>query len=346
MEILKTIGNKIATITFDLIFENKLTRKIRLNKANSFLSIVNLNDIRKLNTSYYINLKKEKVFIDQDDSKITEYLNDFLNVMNNNFSKEELYNLYNNVVWVKIKQNKFLKILNDKGRCNALKNSISFSDKEDVNTLRHELLHLSSNPMDEKNPCSGGFYYEFEDGKNIGSAIDEGYTEYMIDKYFDNQNDSPYFVEMAIVKELEDFVGKDKMEKFYLEGNVFGLIKVLSNYFALSNIERFIASTDFILHYRNKYYLIEQEEEILYSQYEETLIFLLKMYCIRIKNENNLDIPVFKEHFNNLLYGIEWNFIIDEQTEREIYKTIYDILKVNIDLTDIIEKHRVKNINI
>lgn len=346
MEALKIVGDKIASITLDLIFDNKLTRRIRLNKANSFLSVVNLNDIKKLNTDDYINLKKEKVFIEQNDPKITEYLNDFLNVMNNNFSENKLHNLYNNIVWVKIKQNKFLKILNDKGRCNALKNSISYSDKEDVNTIRHELLHLSSNPMDEKNPRSGGFYYEFEDGKNIGSAIDEGYTEYMIDKYFDDKNDSPYFVEVAIVKELEDFVGKDKMEELYLEGNVFGLIKILSKYFTLSNIERFIASTDFILHYRNKYYLIGQEEEILYSQYEETLIFLIKIYCIRIKNENNLDISVFKKHFNDLLQGLEWDFIIDEQTEREIYKTIYDILQTNIDLTDIIEKHRVKNINL
>ncbi len=346
MNLVKNIGEKITLVTLELVFNNKISRKFRLNKANEYLSIVDLNDIKKLNADRFMDVTQQKVFVMQEDLEIENNLRNFVEVMNSNFSEEKLSNLYNNIIWVKVNNNKFIKILGDKGRFKAIDNTITLGNRQDINSLNHELMHLSSAPMDELNPNSGGFYYEFEDGKNIGTAIDEGYTEYMLKKYFDEDKDSPYEIEISIVKEIEDFIGKDKMEELYLKGNFFGLIKILSNYFDLSKIERFITSTDFVFNYRNKYYLTREEEEILYSQYEEMLIFLLEIYCTKLKESNNIDEASIKEHFSDLLYGIGWNFMMDENTESEIYKTMNNVLGINIDLSDILEQYKLKSMNL
>lgn len=120
------------------------------------------------------------------------------------------------------------------GSYNAYYNRMTvnnFNDKRlsDIkkDTIFHELLHMASSKITEEGTLSG-----FE-SSSVGKAINEGFTEYMREKYFRpkvcNYIDSSDW-RITVVKGLEYLVGAKEMENFYFSANLPGLIKALERY--------------------------------------------------------------------------------------------------------------------
>ena len=209
------------------------------------------------------------------DKKLRETIESFLEVVMEKIPKENLINLYNNIN----------KIIEGKGNDNTqdynktslfdvviraqsvkenpgasgiyspLGNIISVEDSSNTHTIYHELFHLSSSIRagKEDNTYFSGFaqtYYSYKEGLvKIGDGLNEGYTELLTKRYFPSENrvTSCYEIALYFASKVEELIGKDKMQSFYLNANLKGLIDSLKEYAGEKDIMEFITNTDFLL---------------------------------------------------------------------------------------------------
>ena len=169
------------------------------------------------------------------------------------------------------------------GQYNPKYNTIFFKDSfisSSIGAITHELLHAASSYYDRKrNVIYVGLsqmYLNLEDEKKTetyGLALNEGYTQYLNNKYFVDQNsmtlnifdkrvtidkenyltkETVYKDEQIIAKALNAIVGEDKMQSFYFRGDLNGLVKELEKYQPRETIYRFINYTDVLCFYSGK----------------------------------------------------------------------------------------------
>lgn len=318
----------------DFCLNNPLATKFKTEKIYNSLTIV---DISKIEEFFPISkIEKEKVFINTGIKKADEIFKLFLDTMNMNFDEDTLSNLYNNIIWVLYEERYFLLY---SGEYDTLNNIIRASNVSDRDTITHELLHLASNPYDGKNIHSG--FQQKIDKYFIGYGIDEGYTEYLNNRYFKAETIKAYDDQIAICKRLEDIVDQKRMEKMYLKGSLYDLIKYLKQFYSTQEIERFIAAVDFTHDYTNKYFLSDVESEALYSQFETIIAFLFKGFCYKFKNSSITDDNI-KEYTYNYIKPLinELDFEIDEFLIEEFELIIEDVLNkfVKLDINNFKDK--------
>ena len=127
---------------------------------------------------------------------------------------------------------------------------------EDSDSIYHELFHMSARKVDGA-VCFDGFgigYKEGLKGYKIGHGIDEGYTEYLTQKYcktdkikVDNgKKIGSYVFEVFVAGKIEQIVGEDKMKSLYLNANLKGLIEELSKYNTKDKTINAIQKLDFL----------------------------------------------------------------------------------------------------
>ena len=54
----------------------------------------------------------------------------------------------------------------------------------------------------------------------IGSLLNEGYTELLTKRYFKCTDNEYYKKEVLLASRIEEFIGREEMEKAYFEGNI------------------------------------------------------------------------------------------------------------------------------
>ena len=54
----------------------------------------------------------------------------------------------------------------------------------------------------------------------IGSILNEGYTELLTKRYFKCSNNEYYKKEVILASKIEEFIGKEEMERAYFEGDL------------------------------------------------------------------------------------------------------------------------------
>lgn len=127
-----------------------------------------------------------------------------------------------------------------------------YIDQEQMHSiLNHELLHLSSSARYEKtnvfSKMNSGFFQYSIGQIEIGRGINEGYTELLNKRYFGEKGYIvAYEYEMLITKIIELIIGKEKMENFYFNANLNGLIQELSKYSDTESVKEFILDVDLI----------------------------------------------------------------------------------------------------
>lgn len=287
----------------NIYLNNPISEKIKICKMDQVLTIVDVEKVKEITVEHFIT--KDTVFLNQDNVVIEEYLKNFLNVMNENFEEKDLRNLYDNITWLLVKRKRFLK---SDGEYEVLENILSYHKNNDPDSINHELLHLSANPYDDSD-VSSGFSYTVDD-ITIGRGIDEGYTELMNKRYFNSKSQNTYEKEVFVMEQLEKLVGQKNMEKYYLNANLYQLIKSLQNYYSLEEIERFICALDFINIYDEKRFLADIEWEEYFVQKDITILFLFKGFIKNI-NKNNIDLKETIINYINLLFE-KLNYKIDE----------------------------------
>lgn len=231
-----------------LFIYNKIPviKKYRLKKLNKYLEPI---DLEKLMSNIESLTQKPTIrsIIKNDDKLYNDYFENFKSVMESNFDQEKLHNFYYNSEWVKINRVNFNPFSTNIGTYNYVNNKLRFK-KESFN---HEFFHLSSTDYDSIYESSG-FSIDI-DRMSLGNALNEGYTDLLTNRYFDENIDDYYYIEAKYASNLEKIIGKDIMEELYLKGDFFGLIKELKKRYDIKEIEKFLIGFDVISLYRNKY---------------------------------------------------------------------------------------------
>ena len=328
---------KIEEIIAYMLCNNPISKKYKLQKMQNYLQLVDINEIKPISErkSEIIKLRNKQAI----PNKLQNDIEIFVNTMKSKISEEKLQNLFSNIDWLKIRLVKKFIYSQDLGYYNPVKNKIKLFKKS---LIYHELFHLSTNNI-EINDSSNGFLYELDDSI-IGEAINEGYTELLFGRYFKEKQElvekelkeEIYFYEKRFAYGLERIVGLEKMEKFYFNSDFFSLINELKNYYSTEEIIKFLVKSDFILRYRNRAFVGNEEFEIINSQLEDIICFLVKGYCLKLSKQNN-SIETNTELITNYLTYI--NEPIEFRAKKEttinlnrINETIKKYLGYNIDL--------------
>lgn len=216
--------------------------------------------------------------------KFGEEISKFAQLMIDKFPSNNLIMFYNNINELKI--NTFDKSFNDKKE--HLKNLIfkrgsktltaaSYSDAFNRISvpkvggevhLPHELFHMSTSfKSKEKNVSFCGFEQkQLNILQTIGTGINEGYTELMVQKYYGDDylsNSTSYILLRKVMGAIESIIGKEKMENYYLTANLNGLVNELAQYAKYEDVLKFISSMDFVHNNFNASIVKNQKNQLL-----------------------------------------------------------------------------------
>lgn len=156
-----------------------------------------------------------------------------------NFSKDNLACLYknlNNLKLVKTSRNFSLM----KGSYNYKSNTIKINNEI---ALPHEFLHMCSACSDENNSQLG---FEINQDKfKFGYGLNEGYTELLARRYFKSKPHKSYNSQVKVASLLESlFSNPREMEELYLNHDLEGLIKKLSDFMGYDKVIDLINKID------------------------------------------------------------------------------------------------------
>ena len=205
---------------------------------------------KKSKTGYYFfNFSETKY----SECEINDYLkfNDSVNkiiikfqkCLKDNFPEEYLSNFNNNLRYLGFYDDRsnFLKRIKDLVKSGGAIASYDMfnndlhifsdvcSDEEFEHILMHELLHMAST----SNITICGLNAIVMNTKNkmisFGDGLNEGYTEYLLSKYFNVPKESLFYKDQVqMAKMIEKIVGKDLMEKCYFKSGIVPIINKLS----------------------------------------------------------------------------------------------------------------------
>lgn len=232
---------------------------------NHMVKSYNLNKDKRVKDITYIEFTPS-IVLDKDisdelidilsEKELHRELEKFTNVLLSNFDKDDLITFYNNIESLEINEtdlddfNTRINKTNAKTLAyyHAKNNVINISSKDNTDTIYHELFHMSTSKKDNNLVFNGFSQANIITKETIGIGINEGYTQLLTERYFNDEcskGNYSYFVYICDL--LERIVGKSKMEKLYLNSNLYGLVEELKNYAFDEDITCFISYLDFLI---------------------------------------------------------------------------------------------------
>lgn len=280
--------------------------------------------------------------------KFLNYLLDFIDVLMNNFSKDDLYILYNNLNNLKIKEKNLEFLISMIYKASALyyiENNCIIVSNNYYLTIFHELFHMASS-FYENGICYSGFMQSSKINKlNIGYGMSEGYTQLLTERYFYNRTfKKAYSLEVHLMDKLEKIVGKDKLEKLYLKADLKGLICELNNYATEEDISKFIIGMDFVNEYSNHTILVKDEANMMKETLKNIYEFLIKAYIFKLEEclkNSEIDLYSYIKYLSNyiitLIPDIAKGYYNYNDLTREILKENLD--RITSEFSNINAKH-------
>ena len=273
--------------------------------------------------------------------KYYDVVKDFYQTLKRTIQEENLTIFYNRIPSLIINDKislmkvcKMFKITNTTADYVSKSNQIYIyhNKKENPNdTLNHELLHMSSSFYDK---CNNIDYCGFSQSYNmleIGTALNEGYTEYKNYEIFNMNIEKIYYIyEFIITKLLEVIINKTTMEKLYFNADLYNLVKELEKYNKLNNIKKFIFKTDFILCLKeNPFYKSKKCKYIMDINYFLLETYINKLYHLYInKKITKLELEELYIYFiEELKVLLDINLAINKDILR---KNIYDTVEIQL----------------
>lgn len=277
----------------------KLRKDFKLKGVNT--SVLPTEVIRKVN-----DIDEKKILEQQFAPSIIE----FINTIKQNISDSDLALFYNNFNNVKtsVKNFRILNLIFGEyigAQWAPLKNIIELSPDNYKSTINHELFHVSTTYIDpNSNVIFCGFsQLQIKKGnKQIGEGLNEGYTQYLTEKYF--PSDSlliAYPYEKRIAEIVELIVGQEKMQSLYFNANLKGLIDVLKQYSSEENVYNFITTLDFLNKHLTDKKLISNSNEIRLNSLKSVNSFLIQTYINKLILEHPNKTIDTKEIFDKLV---------------------------------------------
>lgn len=209
-------------------------------------------------------------------------IKEFVSVLTKNTKKKNLKLMNNNLKTLNIKRGSFFfhKVFaNDAvASYNPNNNTIKLSRKEYDDAIYHELFHLASAYFNKEKKISFcGFSITYNNGKYIGNGINEGYTQLLTNRFFDDKIPC-YILEQKCAYIIEAIVGKEKMMDLYLNANLSGLVNELSKYSSKEAAHNFIKNLDLLSAYIDQNRLNKKSKDLLTDLLYDTNKFLIDAY--------------------------------------------------------------------
>ena len=259
----------------------------------------------------HIKLKKEDIEKIRKKTLGNEVLK-FRKKLYKKFTSENLTLLNNNIKSLKVKIKyiapEILLLKFASGTYNVKKNKIELINFFKEVTTNHEFFHMATSLYYKKGKLGfAGFQQiNYLKEESIGHGLNEGYTEILVNRYFNEQNkfiDYSYDVCKFFVSKLEEIVEKERMEKFYMNADLFGLANYLTNFDEQKHVMTFIIKLDSLVRRAS-----ETNQKKLETYYDLLECYLAKWYiCKKRKDLDNgiIDKNTFNEDVKNYIYSLE-----------------------------------------
>lgn len=200
------------------------------------------------------------------------------------------------------------------GTYDSTKNTITLFSTEFKKCIFHELLHLASTVFSPNSLPKIGFRYKtYDDSPKrkvivIGRGLNEGYTQLLTERYFE-ENEKGFYPELMDIAYLLEFLtGQAETERMYSEANLFGLIDKLSIYDSKENIIKLIKLID-TLH--AKIYRVNNLAILLSAKltYTEIIKRIAKLYTHAMIKNRNLILGGYQRITNQLTKKYKSHYI-------------------------------------
>jgi hypothetical protein len=144
----------------------------------------------------------------------------------------------------------------------------------------------------------------YDKDKAYGVGLNEGYTQLMTERYFENDRTlnflrknygvrntknvvgNSYSLQTLIAYKVEQIIGKDKMENLYLNANPYGLRDELMKYASKEEINNFIINLDFLHYNIADVFRFSVNSKKIYKAYVQICAFLFNCYRKKIVLEH------------------------------------------------------------
>lgn len=302
--------DKIIDVEDELIYNpflNKKRNKIKLYKNYGYSNIVVKFDHKLINSRNIADVEELEFKIKR-----------FLIVMN-----RECKN-FNSKIFLKNFKKTFFNLSELKNENSVgvngsvtIRSSFNSFKLKNIKVTYHELLHLAS----------------LENDKKIFNPFNEGYTQLLEQRYFQESNDlgSLYAFEVWIMRVVENIFGKEILEKKYFNGEFNKIFNLFNNYISMEDLKNLKDNLISI-------YEIEQHNQAVlkHEKIKESFnqVFEILLNCLINKsikdNEYNKILENIDFYKNMFCFGIEFrfeniNYKISFKPLEE--KTFYQIIK-------------------
>lgn len=312
-----------------------IIKKYRVYRLNKYLEPVNISGFEKTKDKEEIEVTRK--LIETKNEEYRKAYEDFKKVLEENFESDDLVNFYYNSEWVSVYRvnydlNPFCFI---SGRYDHIKNKLFLNKKNLKKSSNHEFFHMGSTNHNSVYQSSG-FSIDIHN-QTLGNGINEGYTDLLTQRYFNENIEESYSLESRFASNLEKIIGQKKMEKLYLKGNFFEFVKELEKYYDIEEIEKFLINIDVISALYSSY-LSEEEAKKINLLIEDCICFLLKGFCKVLKNKkiSKQDKKLcIENYFDNIRYFYSYR----EQRYLFNIKRINGIIEQNLSKEVIIDSY-------
>lgn len=267
-----------------------------------------------------------------DDKLLQELIDRFVMVLEKNISRDKLILLYNNLSTLKIESKRIIYeviagifknstvtgeyYLDDNiisilplEDSSKFKKFISMNASEYIANLYHELLHMASTIKSESGRVAFSGLSQVRTEDSIGVALDDGYTEILLYRYFDLDKEyMSYNYEVLIISLLEEIISKDRMTELYFTANLYDFVSELEKYNSRNNIIKFMNDLDslYVLEDHTKIY----RKDIIYYHNEITR-FIVDTYRRKFKIDlynKCIDFDEYNNRLNNIIEKLHMAF--------------------------------------
>ena len=212
----------------------------------------NSKNIEQESVSQFEEFPPKSISLDEETKKsiiekqLSDTIKEFVTTIEEKSENLNLFFMYDNLRSLKIdKTNNFVMryLYGLNGVYFTGSNEIKLS-KNSKATFFHELFHMAT-AFKRSNVNYCGFLQYSDKNNLVGNGINEGYTNLLVEHYFGLKTKS-YKNEVKIVRQIEDIIGREKMEQLYFKADLQGLIYELSKYSSLDKVLNLIQTVDYI----------------------------------------------------------------------------------------------------
>ena len=274
---------------------------------------------------------------------MNEYIDKFISVITFNFDSVDLNNFYCNIKDIKINDKKPIRLplmgSITTGRYDCTDNSIDIYNAE-PGVIYHELFHMASSRYEDSARYEGFATNDYENYYGyIGHGLNEGYTELLTRRYFNTNEELSLAYDYLIyfANLIEMIIGKDNMQKYYLNANLPGLVLYLSKYFSKDTAELLIDNLDYLHINLDKRFFNKRKVTFAIKNTKEILlaVYINKLTDLYIKKEISKEELINEiNNYRNLLVNNKNELVFSETLEMVDMYIDNSLTNINITLEE------------